>query len=327
MSEQHDFPKTTPAQFIISLLGGLFAPALVIFLVVKMLLGIQASHLEDNDLANASAKIEERIKPVAEVVVADNSGPHVDRGGEQVVQAVCSACHGSGVLGSPKIGDKAAWGPRIAQGYETLIKHAIEGIRQMPARGGGADLSDNEVAAAIAYMANQSGAKFKAPEPAAAPAAEAVGAAGAPAADAKVPASAAAPAPAVPAAKAAGKVEAPAKSAAVVAKSGEPAKPAPAAEAAAKPTASAGKGGEEVVKAVCSVCHGAGVLGSPKIGDQAVWAPRIAQGYETLVQNAIKGIRMMPAKGGNPALTDAEVAGAVAYMANQSGANFSAPAH
>lgn len=327
MSEQHDFPKTTPAQFIISLLGGLFAPALVIFLVVKMLMGIQASHLEDNDLANASARIVERIKPVAEVVVADNSGPHVDRGGEQVVQAVCSACHGSGVLGSPKIGDKAAWGPRIAQGYETLIKHAIEGIRQMPARGGGADLSDNEVAAAIAYMANQSGAKFKAPEPSAAPAPEAVGVAGAPAADAKVPASAAAPAPAVPAAKAAGKVEAPAKSAAVVAKSEEPAKPAPAAEVAAKPTASAGKGGEEVVKAVCSVCHGAGVLGSPKIGDQAVWAPRIAQGYETLVQNAIKGIRMMPAKGGNPALTDAEVAGAVAYMANQSGANFSAPAH
>jgi len=327
MSEQqHDFPKTTPAQFIISLLGGLLAPALVIFLVVKMLLGIQASHLEDNDAANASARIEERIKPVAEVVVADNSGPHVDKSGEQVVQAVCAACHGSGALGSPKIGDKAAWGPRIAQGYETLIKHAIEGIRQMPARGGSADLSDNEVAAAIAYMANQSGAKFKAPELAAAPVAEAP-AAKAPTADAKVTASAAAPAPAAPAAKAAAKVEAPAKSAAVVAKSEELAKPAPVVETAAKPTASAGKGGEEVVKAVCSVCHGAGVLGSPKIGDQAVWAPRIAQGYETLVQNAIKGIRMMPAKGGNPALTDAEVAGAVAYMANQSGANFTAPAH
>ena len=328
MSEQqHDFPKTTPAQFIVSLLGGLFAPALVIFLVVKLLLGIQASHLEDSDAANASARIEERIKPVAEVVVADNSGPHIDRGGEQVVQAVCAACHGSGVLGSPKIGDKAAWGPRIAQGYETLIKHAIEGIRQMPARGGGADLSDNEVAGAIAYMANQSGAKFKAPELAAAPAAEAP-----PTADVKATASVAAPAvtspvaPA-PAAKAAAKVESPAKSEAVVAKSEEPAKPAPAAEAAAKPTASAGKGGEEVVKAVCSVCHGAGVLGSPKMGDQAAWAPRIAQGYETLVQHATKGIRMMPAKGGNPALTDAEVADAVAYMANQSGANFSAPAH
>lgn len=315
MSEQHDFPKTTPAQFIIALLGGLLPPALAIFLVVKLLLGIQATHLEDNNPANAGASIEERIKPVADVAVAAaSSGAHVDKSGEEVVKAVCSVCHGSGALGSPKIGDKAAWGPRIAQGYETLIKHATEGIRQMPARGGNADLSDNEIAGAIAYMANQSGANFKAPEPAAAPVA-----------DAKAPASAAAPA--APAAKAAAKVEEPAKPEAVAAKSAEPEKPAPAAEAAAKPAASAGKSGEEVVKAVCSVCHGTGALGSPKIGDQAAWGPRIAQGYETLVQHANKGIRMMPAKGGNPALSDDEVAGAVAYMANQSGANFTAPAH
>jgi cytochrome c5 len=67
-----------------------------------------------------------------------------------------------GALGSPKIGDKSAWGPRIAQGYETLVKHAIAGIRSMPARGGNAELTDGEVAAAVAYMANQSGASFKA---------------------------------------------------------------------------------------------------------------------------------------------------------------------
>jgi cytochrome c5 len=68
-----------------------------------------------------------------------------------------------------------------------------------------------------------------------------------------------------------------------------------------------------------------GALGSPKIGDKASWAPRISQGYETLVKHAIQGIRSMPARGGNPALTDTEVANAVAYMANQSGANFKAP--
>jgi cytochrome c5 len=68
------------------------------------------------------------------------------------------------VLGSPKIGDKSAWGPRIAQGYETLVKHAIVGIRSMPARGGNAELTDAEVAGAVAYMANQSGASFKAPK-------------------------------------------------------------------------------------------------------------------------------------------------------------------
>ena len=164
MSEQHhDFPKTTVSQVILAVLGGLFAPALVIFLVVKLLLGIQASHIEDADPATRAVVVEERIKPVASVDVADTSGPRVDKGGEEVVTAVCAACHSSGALGSPKIGDKAAWAPRIAQGYETLIKHAVEGVRQMPARGGNPDLTEGEIANAVAYMANQSGAKFTPP--------------------------------------------------------------------------------------------------------------------------------------------------------------------
>jgi cytochrome c5 len=66
-----------------------------------------------------------------------------------------------GALGSPKIGDKGAWGPRISQGYETLVKHAIAGLRAMPARGGNAELTDVEVARAVAFMANQSGASFQ----------------------------------------------------------------------------------------------------------------------------------------------------------------------
>jgi cytochrome c5 len=234
-----------------------------------------------------------------------------------VVMAVCSACHAAGALGSPKIGDKAAWGPRIAQGYETLIKHAIEGIRSMPARGGNPDLTDNEVANAVAYMANQAGANFKSPEQGgashggAAPA-EAAAPAAAPAA---TPVAAApAPAPVVQA-----KAVAPAAPAAALA---EEAKPAVVAEAP-KPAAS-GKSGEEVVKGVCAMCHAGGLMGAPKIGDKDGWAPRIAQGYDTLVQHAIHGVRMMPAKGGNPGLSDAEVARAVAYMANQGGANFKA---
>jgi cytochrome c5 len=162
----HDFPKTTVTQFVLALLGGLFAPGIVIFLIVKLVLGVQNSYLEDSDPAVAAAKVVERIQPVAEVNVADaNAGPHVDKSGEQVVKEVCSACHAIGALGSPKIGDKAAWGPRLTQGYETLTKHATEGIRQMPARGGNAELTDIEVAGAVAYMANQAGANFKAPEP------------------------------------------------------------------------------------------------------------------------------------------------------------------
>jgi cytochrome c5 len=316
----HEFPKTTVTQVVLATLGGLFAPALVIFLIVKMLFGIQASHLVDADPAIQQAVVEERIKPVAQVEVADNSGPHVDKTGEQVVTAVCSACHAAGALGSPKIGDKAAWGPRIAQGYETLIKHAIEGIRSMPARGGNPDLTDNEVANAVAYMANQAGASFKSPElGGASHGGTAPAAAAAEAAPAAAPAAApvaAAPAPA-PAAQA--KAAAPAAPAAAPA---EEAKPAVVAEAP-KPAAS-GKSGEEVVKGVCAMCHAGGLMGAPKIGDKDGWAPRIAQGYDTLVQHAIHGIRMMPAKGGNPGLSDAEVARAVAYMANQGGANFKA---
>ena len=94
------------------------------------------------------------------------------------------------------------------------------------------------------------------------------------------------------------------------------------AEAVSEGSASGGKSGEEVYKAVCLMCHQAGMLNAPKFGDTQAWAPRIAQGYEVLVQHALKGIRSMPAKGGNASLSDAEVAGAVLYMTNSSGANF-----
>lgn len=161
---KYDFPKTTVRQVLLAVLGGLFAPLLVIVMIVRLLVGIEATHIPDVDAKIASAKVEERIAPVAQVEVgAVEAGPHVDKGGEEVVKGVCSACHAVGALGSPKIGDKASWAPRISQGYETLVKHAIEGIRSMPARGGNAALTDKEVAGAVAYMANLSGASFKAP--------------------------------------------------------------------------------------------------------------------------------------------------------------------
>ncbi len=320
MSEHgQPLPPTPVSQVVLAILGALIAPTLILVLVAKLLMGISDKHVDDATPAVADTAVEERIKPVATVeVAAVESGPHVDKGGEQVVTAVCSACHGSGALGSPKIGDKSAWGPRIAQGYETLIKHAIAGIRSMPARGGNPDLTDGEIANAVAYMANQSGANFTPP----AAGAEAPAAAdAAPAAEAAAPV-AAAPTPAAAPAKAAAPAATP--SAAPAANAEEEAKPAAVAEAE-KPAAAAGKSGEQVVKSVCIMCHGTGLMGAPKIGDAAGWAPRIEQGYDTLVQHATNGIRSMPAKGGNPGLSDQEVARAVAYMANQSGAKFTEP--
>ena len=131
----------------------------------------------DPDPAAVVAKVEEAIKPVAIVeVAAASTGPHVDKSGEEVTKNVCAMCHAAGLMQAPTIGNKEQWAPRIAQGYETLVKHAIAGIRNMPARGGNPDLTDGEIANAVAHMANASGASFeppKAAEPAAATPAEA----------------------------------------------------------------------------------------------------------------------------------------------------------
>lgn len=93
---------------------------------------------------------------------------------------------------------------------------------------------------------------------------------------------------------------------------------APAAPAPAAPAAAAARSGEQVYQQACAMCHGPGIAGAPKLGDAAAWKARIAQGRAVLHQNAVKGIRTMPPKGGNPALPDAEVTAAVDYMVSAS---------
>lgn len=85
------------------------------------------------------------------------AAPKADAAGEKVFTASCAACHGAGVLGAPKFGDKTAWAPRIAQGKPTLYKHALEGFKMMPARGGNPALKDADVKAAIDYMVAKAG--------------------------------------------------------------------------------------------------------------------------------------------------------------------------
>jgi len=99
----------------------------------------------------------------------------------------------------------------------------------------------------------------------------------------------------------------------------QPAAPVAQVAAAAAPGAAAG-GGSDAGKAtfdkVCTACHTAGVAGAPKFGDKAAWAPRIAQGKDTLYNAALHGKGAMPPKGGNAALPDADVKAAVDYMVN-----------
>lgn len=104
-----------------------------------------------------------RIQPVAKVKLAPLTAagsPKGSRTGEELYKAVCSACHGTGVAGAPKVGDNAAWAPRIATGLEALLANAIKGLNAMPPRGG-SDATDEEMRRAIIFMANQSGANFK----------------------------------------------------------------------------------------------------------------------------------------------------------------------
>jgi cytochrome c5 len=79
--------------------------------------------------------------------------------GKATYTQACAACHAAGVAGSPKLGDKAAWKARIAQGKDTLYEHAIKGFKGkagfMPAKGGRADLSDDAVKAAVDYMVSE----------------------------------------------------------------------------------------------------------------------------------------------------------------------------
>lgn len=83
--------------------------------------------------------------------------------GEQVYKAVCVTCHGHSLAGAPKAGNRQAWSPLIAEGYDDLVGSAITGVRMMPPKGGAPELYDIEVARAVVYMVGMSGGKF--PEP------------------------------------------------------------------------------------------------------------------------------------------------------------------
>ena len=279
---EHESVIRTPKQLIAAVLAGFLIPIICIVLLVEYV--ANDNRVGAGSTGQTAEGIAARIKPVADdgFTFRDVSAPKQLQAGGEVYKAVCAACHDSGAAGAPKLGDAAAWTARIGQGYDTLVKHALEGIRAMPAKGGNPDLDDVEVARAVVFMANQGGAKFKEPEVKAAPAKTV---------DAAAPA------------------EAPAAAATPVAVATAPAAPAPTVSADA---------GKKVYDAACVACHGAGVAGAPKFGDKAAWADRIKQGPDVLHEHAIKGFQgkngMMPPKGGSAA-SDEEIKAAVDYMA------------
>jgi len=174
--EAHSSPIKTPRQLITVVVLAFVVPIILIILLASFVSGQKVAGAGSDSMTPEA--IAERLRPVGTIAFAGApSGPRQLQSGEAVYKLACTACHGTGVAGAPKTGDAAAWAPRIKQGFDTLVKHAVEGVKGMPAKGGNADLDPIEVARAVAFMGNESGAKFREPAaPAAAPAATAGGA-------------------------------------------------------------------------------------------------------------------------------------------------------
>ncbi|MGE5471715.1 MAG: c-type cytochrome [Bacteroidota bacterium] len=92
------------------------------------------------------------LLPFATMLLCSGPAQAADRSGKEVVETVCAGCHATGKDGAPKIGDRAAWSERAAKGMDKLTGNAITGVRNMPAHGGQAALSDVEMSRAVAYM-------------------------------------------------------------------------------------------------------------------------------------------------------------------------------
>lgn len=295
MSEApHESPVKTPGQLIAVIIASFAIPIILIVLFANY-----ANHAFRSGAgtdALSDEQVAARVAPLAKVDVKDANAPRTFKTGEEVYKAVCVTCHGTGVAGAPKFGNKDDWAPRISQGFDTLLKTALAGKGAMPPRGGTSpdDVSDYEIARAIVYMANNDGANF--PEPAAPAANAAQLASGAAAASGTADAASA-------------QIAAAQAAIAAIPKAGE----APAA-AAAPAGADAGKA---LYTSTCQACHAAGVLGAPKFGSKEDWAPRLKDSMDTVYNYALHGKGAMPPKGGSNA-SDADVKAAVDYMVNAS---------
>lgn len=288
MSDQSNSLIKTPRQLLTVIVLAFVVPVILIILLATYVVRSATSGEAGSDAMSEQA-IGERMRPIGVVALAEAGGARALQSGEAVYTAACSACHAAGIAGAPRTGDVAAWAPRLKLGFDLLVRHAVEGFKAMPPKGGNPNLDSIEVARAVAFMGNQAGGKFK--EPAAASAAAAPASTGV------------ATAPGVPANVAANVPAASTMPAAMASASG------------AKATlASVKVDGAKVYASGCNVCHAAGVAGAPKLGDKAAWAPRLALGIDALTASVIKGKGAMPPKGAVATATDTDLRAAVEHM-------------
>lgn len=162
MPDKHLSPIKNWKQLVVVVVFALVAPIVIIVLL--------AQYVTDTptEAKNDAAAVSSRIKPVGELLLASDVPPPAAAtvaaaapvavaasgkpDGKKTYETTCAACHGSGVAGAPKLGDKAAWAPRLKAGIDGLYASALKGKAAMPAKGGNASLPDADVKAAVDYL-------------------------------------------------------------------------------------------------------------------------------------------------------------------------------
>jgi cytochrome c5 len=184
--EEHSSIIKTPQQLMVVVLAAFVFPVLIIWLLGKYVTG--DIPIDQNSRVFSDEVVAQRLKPVGELVLASDTSqpgaqpgegtgepasavtpppatsaaaaPVADAGGPEKIKAIytasCAACHTTGAAGAPKLGDSAAWSPRIKAGNEALYNSALKGKNAMPPKGGNASLSDADVKAVVDYMVSQS---------------------------------------------------------------------------------------------------------------------------------------------------------------------------
>lgn len=160
--EAHTGPIKNPKQLLIAVFFSFVIP---VFVIIGLVMSVTSEDKPGPGAANQEMAKAVRLQKVGQVEIRDANRPL--RGGEAVYNGQCAACHAAGVAGAPKFQDAAAWGPRLALGFETLVQSALKGKGAMAPQGGG-DFNDTEIARGVAYMANAAGGKFDEPQPPAA---------------------------------------------------------------------------------------------------------------------------------------------------------------
>ena len=171
--------ESHPVQLAVGIAIGAIALVIAIVLAAQLAMNSYADRSRKGDPAMSEQAVAKRIAPVATLAVDPNApaptppaqaaapvaqvaaapaaGGAAAGGsdaGKATFDKVCTACHTAGVAGAPKVGDKAAWAPRIAQGKDALYNSALHGKNAMPPKGGMASLPDADVKAAVDYMVN-----------------------------------------------------------------------------------------------------------------------------------------------------------------------------